>query len=190
MSTSTKAEMLKAATRYAKAMSHALRVECWTILNERVASPNEMSEELGESLTDVAYHVRVLEKYDCIELVDTAQRRGATEHYYRATRRSLISVEDWAQVPEPIKGPLGDRFIQGIINDYEEARAADTATRDGYFHISRTPLRLDQEGLERVVGLLDEVRDAIAGEEAASLERLGDEKALPVSLGLSMFRMP
>ena len=66
----------------AKAFAHPLRVQILIILNERVASPNLLAQELDQSLNLVAYHVRVLEKYDCIELVDTKQRRGATEHFY------------------------------------------------------------------------------------------------------------
>src|SRR3954465_10750603 len=71
----------------AKAFAHPLRVQILIILNEKVASPNMLAQQLDQSLNLVAYHVRVLEKYDCIELVDTKQRRGATEHFYRATRR-------------------------------------------------------------------------------------------------------
>ena len=35
-------------------------------------------------LRSVAYHVRVLKKLGCIELVETLPRRGAVEHVYRA----------------------------------------------------------------------------------------------------------
>jgi predicted transcriptional regulator len=34
-----------------------------------------------EQLTNVSYQVRQLEQLGCIELVDTAQRRGALEHF-------------------------------------------------------------------------------------------------------------
>jgi predicted transcriptional regulator len=40
--------------------------------------------ELGLDLRGVAYHVRVLKKLGCIELVGTQPRRGAVEHVYRA----------------------------------------------------------------------------------------------------------
>ncbi len=83
----------------AKAFAHPLRVQILIILNERVASPNLLAQELDQSLNLVAYHVRVLEKYDCIELVDTKQRRGATEHFYRATRRQFLSDKEWSRLP-------------------------------------------------------------------------------------------
>jgi len=74
--------------RLARALSHPLRVQIFEILSERVASPHDLSQELGVELTHVAYHTRTLDRCGCLELVDTAQRRGATEHYYRAAART------------------------------------------------------------------------------------------------------
>ena len=90
----------------AKAFAHPLRVQILIILNEKIASPNMLAQQLDESLNLVAYHVRVLEKYDCIELVDTKQRRGATEHFYRATRRQFLSDSEWARMPQSLRPGL------------------------------------------------------------------------------------
>lgn len=71
--------------RFAKALSHLLRQRILRHLDEvGVASPNELSQALGEPLGNVSYHVRILRELDCVELVKTQQRRGAIEHYYRA----------------------------------------------------------------------------------------------------------
>jgi DNA-binding transcriptional ArsR family regulator len=78
--------------RLVKALTHDLRVQILEILNERIASPKELAAELGEGLPQVSYHVNVLREYDCIELVSTAPRRGATEHYYRANSRGLTAL--------------------------------------------------------------------------------------------------
>jgi DNA-binding transcriptional ArsR family regulator len=75
----------------ARALSHPLRVRILEILSERVASPNELSEVLRADLGHVAYHTRTLDRCGCLELVETAQRRGATEHYYKAAPRSYLS---------------------------------------------------------------------------------------------------
>lgn len=45
-------------------------------------SPNGLYVVVGESLGNVSYHVRQLQKAGLIELVATKQRRGALEHYY------------------------------------------------------------------------------------------------------------
>ena len=46
--------------RLAKALSHPMRTRILAILNERVASPNEISEMIDERLPNVSYHVRAL----------------------------------------------------------------------------------------------------------------------------------
>ena len=103
----------------AKAFAHPLRVQILIILNERVASPNLLSQQLDQSLNLVAYHVRVLEKYDCIELVDTKQRRGATEHFYRATRRQFLSDDEWARMPESLRPGLAGAMLKSVFDDIE-----------------------------------------------------------------------
>src|SRR6476646_4353139 len=110
----------------AKAFAHPLRVQILAILNEKVASPNMLAQQLDESLNLVAYHVRVLEKYDCIELVDTKQRRGATEHFYRATRRQFLSDSQWASMPKSLRPGLSGAMLKSVFDDIEEAVTEDT----------------------------------------------------------------
>ena len=86
--------------RLFKALSHPLRFQALIILSERVASPNELAKELNEGLSQVSYHVKVLKDCECIELVKTEPRRGAVEHYYRATSRAFLSDDEWARLPE------------------------------------------------------------------------------------------
>jgi DNA-binding transcriptional ArsR family regulator len=69
--------------RLAKAMSSPLRARALTLIAEGIASPKAISVELDLDVRGVAYHVRVLRKLGCIELVETQQRRGAIEHIYR-----------------------------------------------------------------------------------------------------------
>ena len=75
--------------RLAKALSSSLRVQALALISEGVASPKAISDRLGLDVRTVAYHVRVLRELDCIELVETAQRRGAIEHIYRVAERAL-----------------------------------------------------------------------------------------------------
>ena len=70
--------------RYVKAMSHPLRVRILAMLDERKASPNQLSGWLGATLGTVAYHVRTLQEYGLVELVDETRVRGAVEHHYRS----------------------------------------------------------------------------------------------------------
>ncbi len=75
--------------RLAKALSHQLRAQALTLIAEGTAcSPKAIADLLGLDIRHVAYHVRVLRKLGCVELVETQQRRGAVEHVYRAADRS------------------------------------------------------------------------------------------------------
>ena len=70
--------------RLAKALSNDVRARALELLVEGEKSPKLIAAELDLDLRSVAYHVRVLKKLGCIELVETLPRRGAVEHVYRA----------------------------------------------------------------------------------------------------------
>jgi DNA-binding transcriptional ArsR family regulator len=73
----------------AKALSSELRAQALTLISEGVASPKLIAARLDLDLRSVAYHVRVLRRLGCIELVETEKRRGAVEHIYTVTERAL-----------------------------------------------------------------------------------------------------
>jgi DNA-binding transcriptional ArsR family regulator len=82
--------------RFVKALAHPMRVSILARLQERRATPRELSEWLDASLGVVSYHVRTLHNLGLIELVATTQVRGAIAHHYRAKERPRISDEAWA----------------------------------------------------------------------------------------------
>ena len=75
--------------RLAKALSHSMRAQALALIVESVTSPKQIAERLDADLRSVAYHVRVLKRLGCIELVETQKRRGAVEHLYKATEQAL-----------------------------------------------------------------------------------------------------
>jgi DNA-binding transcriptional ArsR family regulator len=75
--------------RLAKALSSPLRARALALIAEGVASPKAIAVELDLDVRGVAYHVRVLRKLGCIELVETQPRRGAIEHIYRVVDEVL-----------------------------------------------------------------------------------------------------
>jgi Helix-turn-helix domain len=158
----------------AKAFAHPLRVQILIILNERVASPNLLSQELDQSLNLVAYHVRVLEKYDCIELVDTKQRRGATEHFYRATRRQFLTDSEWARMPESLRPGLAGAMLKSVFEDLEDASKSGTLDEVEDLHLSRTPMVVDKQGWGDVSALLKDTLDRVLEIQTEASERIAD----------------
>lgn len=142
--------------RLAKALSHPMRAHVLALLNERVASPTELAGLIGAPLPNVKYHVRVLDDLGCIELVRTAPRRGATEHYYRALERPLFSDRDWKRLPPSVRQGVSDVGMQLIWEDVSRAMTDGTFERRPDRHLSRTPLELDDGGWEELNALLED----------------------------------
>jgi DNA-binding transcriptional ArsR family regulator len=165
----------------AKAFAHPLRVQILIILNEKVASPNMLAQQLDQSLNLVAYHVRVLEKYDCIELVDTKQRRGATEHFYRATRRQFLTDSEWSRLPKSLRPGLSGAMLKSAFDDVEDALDKGTLDELEDRHLSRTPMVVDKKGWEDTVDLLAGTLDRLLEIQTETSERLaasGEESML------------
>ncbi len=71
--------------RLLKALAHPLRAKALPLFAEGPVSPVQVARQLDVDVSHLAYHIRVLRKLGFIELVETRQRRGALEHFYRAT---------------------------------------------------------------------------------------------------------
>jgi DNA-binding transcriptional ArsR family regulator len=155
-----------------KALAHELRVEILTILNERMASPNELAQELDEGLSQVSYHVKVLKDYDCIALVKTEPRRGAVEHYYRATSRPYIADADWKKLPKSVREGMSADLMQMVLDDVAAALEAGTVDAHEDRHMSRTPLLLDQKGWADAGKVLGQALDGLIKIQAESTDRM------------------
>lgn len=158
----------------AKALSHPLRARALMRLGERVASPKELAVEIGVPLQNMVYHVNVLRDLGCVELVDTAQRRGATEHFYRATRRNMLNDRAWRR--------LSRRSRQGLTTLWYDQSFADAgqALDDGSIdartdrHVSFTPLLLDDEAWTEMKEHLDRLLERGMELQAESAGRAQD----------------
>lgn len=178
--------------RLVKSLTHGLRVEILTILNERIASPNELSKELGEGLSQVSYHVKVLKDYGCIELVKTEPRRGAVEHYYRATSRAWLTDRDWDQLPASVRPGMSADLLELILGDAVAALEDGTLDARVDRHMSRTPLILDEEGWKEVTETLSTTLDEIAAIQTRSSGRLAksDGGGFSASVAMLGFEVP
>jgi DNA-binding transcriptional ArsR family regulator len=176
----------------AKAFAHPLRVQILIILNEKVASPNMLAQQLDQSLNLVAYHVRVLEKYDCIELVDTKQRRGATEHFYRATRRQFLSDDEWSRMPASLRPGMAGAMLKSVFEDIESAAKSGTLDEVEDIHLSRTPMVVDRQGWTDISGLLKATLDRLLEIQAESSERIaaGEGEGILSKVHLLHFKSP
>jgi DNA-binding transcriptional ArsR family regulator len=189
---STKTQRRKATENRIKAMNHPLRAQILRILVERTASPAEISRELDEELSNVSYHTKQLVGFECAELVSTRPVRGALEHFYRATERHLIDTEEWDELDPVIAEDLVCEFMQKILDDFVASARGKLIGNDKDFHLTRTPLVFDQEGLQEALEAHERLRLEVLEIEARSAERMvnSGEEGTRVSSSQGCFKLP
>jgi DNA-binding transcriptional ArsR family regulator len=182
--------------RLAKALAHPLRVRILVELNKRDMSPAQFTNEIGGgSLSRVSQQFRHLEKLACIELVSKAsggRRRGATEHFFRATQRSLFDESNWSSLPVSLKGEVTGVTFTTYIERIAEAVQAGTLDARADRHFTWTGMHFDQQAWEQVIKATDALfRRALALQiEAAGRMAESDEASIPVTVALACFESP
>lgn len=161
--------------RFVKSLDHVLRQHILLAAVQGEVSPNGLSRALGEGLSQVAYHVQVLRE-DCGVIEETRRepRRGAVEHFYRATPKTLLPAKAWRRVRKGMRAVVGAGQASDLFNDLAEALKAGKlqGTND---HIARTPLVLDTEGQRNVKAIAERATKEVEDEQRATAKRM--EKA-------------
>jgi DNA-binding transcriptional ArsR family regulator len=185
--------------RYLKALAHPLRIRILAVLAERSASPVQLAAKLDATLGTVAYHVRTLHSLGLVELVDTRQRRGATEHYYRAHGHPRFSDDAWHNLPPVDKQRMLSALLQQM-GQFVSASAAAGGFDRRDSHMTRRSLRLDARGwgelaeaTQRWLREADEIAEAAAKRLAGAPGADGDGdgaaagRALDAGLAVMLF---
>jgi DNA-binding transcriptional ArsR family regulator len=176
------------------AMSHPTRARVLTILNDRVASPKEIASEIEESLNNVAYHVEVLTKLGCIELVREESVNGGrvVQHFYRATERSYLDEDAWAELGDKEKQVVNTTIMRMMSYDVNEAMARGTLYDPEDGHMSRTPLVVDMEGWQEIKDVLCEALNRLLNirENVNARSEQQEVETFPVRVNIIQFRYP
>lgn len=130
---------------FVKAVGHPLRLRIWTILSERKASAIELSKEFGCESSEVSYHIKVLKDCKVIREVGRKKRRGATELYFRASKRPMVDADGLAELPPVVANSMIGQAFQRMLDDFLAAGKADLF-KDQVVEMSRLPMFLDAEG--------------------------------------------
>lgn len=176
----TKKKDAKVTSTLGALISHPTRVQCYVILNERIASPNELAMAISETVGHVSYHVDKMKGLGVIELVRTKPVRGAIEHFYRAVERPVALEKGLEEMTPAERDWLTNYILQLAVTD------AALSIDDGTFNrrlnnaIVRVPLTVDEEGFAELHKLHE---GTYAGEleiEAASAARMAANGTEPI----------
>jgi DNA-binding transcriptional ArsR family regulator len=171
--------------RLVKGLAHPLRIQILRVLENRVASPSEIADEIGAPLGNVSYHVRFLARVGLIELTSTKPRRGAVEHYYRAVGRVRVTDKAWSQVPDVVKSGLISATLDQVGREIGAAAATGGFDR-GDAVVSRRGMVLDEQGFAELAAELKMLLDRASEIENRSAERMAvaDHAGTAVETGL------
>jgi DNA-binding transcriptional ArsR family regulator len=173
--------------RVVKALAHPIRAQILGALEDRVASPNQLSRELGVSLGSVSYHVHRLVDLGFLKLVKRIPRRGAIEHYYTLIMRPRITDAAWGEVPPIVKRAMIGATLEKVARHVNAA--ADTGGFDvADAHLTRNLLTVDEQGWRALARELDAMNERFAQIVQESTERLeGGGAAVDATVVLMLF---
>src|SRR4051794_30069578 len=147
--------------RVIKALTHPLRIQILRLLEERIASPSELADEIGAPLGNVSYHVRQLHGLGLIKLVKKTPRRGAIEHHYKAVAQAPISDEAWAGTPGLVKESVVGSTLGQLGKDVNAAASGGGFKRPEA-QLVREELALDEKGFADVAKELARTAERVA----------------------------
>lgn len=182
--------------RLAKVFVDPLRMKIMAECSMREMSPKQFHEEFGGgSLSRVSRAFDVLSEYDWLYQTRTetgGKRRGAVEHFYRATGLAMFDESTWPEVPPVLKNTFTWRVFETLANQVKEAMEAGTIDAREDRHFSWTPLRLDQRGWEEVISRIDTLFYFLAQAQEEANVRMAEsgEEPIPMTVALAAFESP
>lgn len=174
--------------RWLRAVSHPIRIRLLAMLEEEPSSPVILATRLEQPLGTVAYHVRTLYDLGLLKLVRTRQRRGATEHYYRAVPPPPVSGEDWSELDAVSKQRLLTAMLTRA-HEYATRSAAAGGFDNSEASFATRSLELDEQGWKELADASKRLLDEAERIAAAAAQRMatGGNGKLEVGLTLHLF---
>jgi hypothetical protein len=182
--------------RLSKVFADPLRMKILAECNTREMSPKGFHTEFGGgSLSRVSRAFDLLVEYEWLYPTRTAtggKRRGAVEHFYRATGTAVFDEASWPDVPDSMKAMVSWRILETFTQQVREAMEAGTIDSREDRHFSWSPLRLDLQGWESVIARVDAVFYFLSEEQEEANLRMAEsgEEPIPMTVALAAFESP
>lgn len=175
-----------------KALNHPVRVKALTILTEKIASPKEISAQIDAPLSNVSYHVRVLDELGLVEIVEEESVRGSVAHFYKAVDRPLIDNPDWEKLSPKVRSAFSGYVIETLMSDAAASLASGVFDQRDDRHLSRTSLLLDERAWRKISDIQAKALNQILKEQTAAAQRLGKSGAegIRAIAGMTCFEVP
>jgi len=181
-------------------LSHPIRVRILEVVNEHPMSPigfinAGFAPEIMDkqrALSRVAYHFRCLEEAGCIGIVDTFQRRGATEHVYGGCSRVFFSDEEFDELPAEQRKTLSRTSWQGLVARTDGAMRKGTFDARTERHLTWRAMEVDERGWQEAIERLGRCYEDLEQIRKDAEDRLAvsGDKVVPMTTALLGFESP
>ncbi len=182
--------------RVAKLMADELRIKIVAELNMREMSPKGFHEEFGGgSISRVSRAFDLLAEFGWLFQTRTetgGKRRGAVEHFYRATQAAVFYNEIWSPLPQSMKEMISGGIFEELSERVRKAMEAGTIDARDDRHFSWMPLLLDEQGWGNVLKRIDAIFHWLFEEQEEANLRMAEsgEKPIPMTVALAAFESP
>lgn len=182
--------------RVAKVFADPLNLKIVAELNMREMSPTQFLDEFGgASISGIDRRFKLLAEMGWLKMVGEktgGRRRGATEHFYRATGPAIFDNRSWSEVPDAIRATFSWRIFEQLAEQVREAMTAGTFDARPDRHHTWSLLLLDQLGWEQVIAAVDALFESLFEEQADAKIRIAKsgEKPILATVALAAFESP
>ena len=162
----------------------------------REISPKLFYEEFGGgSVPRVAQHFEKLAESGWLTLTRRetgGARRGAVEHFWRATDLVIFEDETWAALPASMRASFSWITFEQLTERVSAAIIAGTFNARSDRHLSWTPVMLDQLGWGRLIAAADVAFRTVLEEQDRANRRLAEsgERSVLATTALAVFESP
>lgn len=166
---------------------HPLRREILTYLIEHsTASPSEMAKEIDAPLSDISHHAKQLVMYGAVELVEERSKPpGGLEPVYRPAAPVIISTEEVEKMSAVDRQSFAGKILQKVSDDLRRGFQAGSFARRSEWNLSRAILDVDEEGLQRLLQMLERVEEEAFEIQAESVARRAESQDPPIRVSIS-----
>lgn len=176
--------------RLAKVFADELSLRILTEANLRPVSAPLLAREFGDvSAEKIRRRLKSLAALGWLNKVEEktgGSRRGASEHFYRATGPAIFDNESWIDVPERDKAAFSWRTFEQLAEEVKKSVAAELFDARPDNHLTWTLLRLDQQGWENVIGAIEELFEFIFEEQKQAKERMKKSGEEPITTTVAL----
>lgn len=175
-----------------RALAHPLRHDILNICDNRPASPRELAEETGEDFKQVCYHVKYLERDGLLELTETDNRKGGTQHFYRSIGRPLVDMNQAEHLSRVLRESQSASALRFFLDDLIAASEGGTLDDHEQRSLLREKFILDDEGIHESAVAAEEHLERLKDIAATSAQRLAGrrEPGRTVATQTSIFTLP